>query len=68
MRDGGIAAIHVSACCPVSEKDKHCPKAEILKEKDEGYLLDFSQYLKDSVKAPIIAVGGIQSLSTAEKV
>ncbi|MHB8205243.1 MAG: oxidoreductase [Desulfomonilaceae bacterium] len=67
LQDSGIAAIQVSACCPVSEKDKHCPKTEILEEKDEGYLLDFSQYLKDSVKAPIIAVGGIRSLSTAEK-
>jgi 2,4-dienoyl-CoA reductase-like NADH-dependent reductase (Old Yellow Enzyme family) len=68
LQDGGIAAIQVSACCTVSEKDKHCPKAEILEQKDEGYLLDFAQYVKDSVKVPIIAVGGIRSLSTAEGV
>ena len=66
LQDSGITAIQVSACCPVSEENKHCPKDEILEKKDEGYLLDFSQYLKDSVKAPIIAVGGIRSLSTAE--
>ena len=66
LRDSGIAAIQVSACSPVSKENKHCFKDEILEEKDEGYLLDFSQYMKDSVKAPIIAVGGIRSLSTAE--
>jgi len=68
LQDGGIAAIQVSACCTVSEKDKHCPKTEILEQKDEGYLLDFSQYVKDAVKVPVIAVGGIRSLSTAEGV
>lgn len=68
LQDGGIAAIQVSACCTVSEKDKHCPKTEILERTDEGYLLDFSQYIKDAVKVPIIAVGGIRSLSTAESV
>ncbi len=68
LQDGGIAAIQVSACCSVSGKDKHCPKTEILEPKDEGYLLDFSQYVKDAVKVPVIAVGGIRSLSTAEAV
>ncbi len=68
LQDGGIAAIQVSACCSVSGNDKHCPKTEILEEKDEGYLLDFSQYVKDAVKVPVIAVGGIRSLSTAESV
>ncbi len=68
LQDGGIAGIQVSACCTVSEKDKHCPKTEILEQKDEGYLLDFSQYVKDAVKVPVIAVGGIRSLSTAEGV
>ncbi|HMK36775.1 MAG TPA: tRNA-dihydrouridine synthase [Desulfomonilaceae bacterium] len=66
LQDGGVAAIQVSACCTASEKDKHCPKTEILEQKDEGYLSDFAQYVKDSVKVPIIAVGGIRSLSTAE--
>jgi 2,4-dienoyl-CoA reductase-like NADH-dependent reductase (Old Yellow Enzyme family) len=68
LQDGGVAAIQVSACCTVSEKDKHCPKTEILEQKDEGYLLDFAQYVKDSLKVPVIAVGGIRSLSTAESV
>jgi 2,4-dienoyl-CoA reductase-like NADH-dependent reductase (Old Yellow Enzyme family) len=68
LKDGGIAAIQVSACCTVSEKDKHCPKTEILEQKDEGYLLDFSLYVKEAVKVPIIAVGGIRSLSAAESV
>ncbi len=68
LQDDGIAAIQVSACCTVSEKDKHCLKQEILEPKDEGYLLDFSQYIKEAVKVPVIAVGGIRSLSTAENI
>ncbi len=68
LEHDGIAAIQVSACCTVSNLDKHCPKKEILEPNDEGYLLDFSQFVKESVKVPIIAVGGIRSLSTAENV
>ncbi len=68
LQDDGIAAIQVSACCTISQKDKHCTKAEILEQKDEGYFLDFSQYIRDAVKVPIIAVGGIRSLSTAESI
>ena len=68
LHDDGVTAIQVSACSPVSEKDKHCPKTEILERKEEGYLLDFSQYVKEAVKVPVIAVGGIRSLSTAEGV
>jgi 2,4-dienoyl-CoA reductase-like NADH-dependent reductase (Old Yellow Enzyme family) len=66
LEQDGIAAIQVSACCSVSGEDKHCPKTEILEREDEGYLLDFAQYIKDAVKVPVIAVGGIRSLSTAE--
>jgi 2,4-dienoyl-CoA reductase-like NADH-dependent reductase (Old Yellow Enzyme family) len=68
LQDDGIAAIQVSACCSASGQDKHCPKTEILEEKDEGYLLDFTQYVKEAVKVPVIAVGGIRSLSTAEAI
>jgi 2,4-dienoyl-CoA reductase-like NADH-dependent reductase (Old Yellow Enzyme family) len=64
----GIAAIQVSACCTVSAPDKHCPKKEILGPEDEGYLMDFTQYIKEGVKVPIIAVGGIRSLSTAQNI
>ncbi len=68
LQDDGIAAIQVSACCSVSSQNAHCPKTEILEQKDEGYLLDFSQYVKEAVKVPVIAVGGIRSLSTAEAI
>ena len=68
LQDDGIAAIQVSACCTISEKDKHCLKQEILEPKDEGYLLDFSQYIKEAVKVSVIAVGGIRSPSTAENI
>jgi 2,4-dienoyl-CoA reductase-like NADH-dependent reductase (Old Yellow Enzyme family) len=68
LQDDGIAAIQVTACCSVSDQDKHCPKTEITEENDEGYLLDFTQYIKEGVKVPIIAVGGIRSFSTAEAI
>ncbi len=68
LEQDGIAAIQVSACCSVSGNNKHCPKTEILEPQDEGYLMDFSQYIKDAVKVPVIAVGGIRSCSTAEGV
>ena len=52
LQDDGIAAIQVSACCSVSSQNAHCPKTEILEQKDEGYLLDFSQYVKEAVRGP----------------
>ena len=42
------------------------PKSEILDPQDEAYLMDFTQFIKEGVKVPIIAVGGIRSYSTAE--
>ena len=66
LEQDGIAAIQVSACCTVSNKDQHCPKDQILDLQDEAYLMDFTQFIKEGVKVPVIAVGGIRSISTAE--
>ncbi len=66
LEQDGIAAIQVSACCTVSNADQHCPKDQILDLQDEAYLMDFTQFIKEGVKVPVIAVGGIRSFSTAE--
>lgn len=66
LEQDGIAGIQVSACCTVSNKDQHCPKDQILDLQDEAYLMDFTQFIKEGVKVPVIAVGGIRSISTAE--
>ncbi|HVN79964.1 MAG TPA: twin-arginine translocation signal domain-containing protein [Terriglobia bacterium] len=68
LASDGIAGIQVSACSTISVKDRHCLKKEIHEEKDEGYLVDFAQYIKEGVKVPIIAVGGIRSLSTVDEI
>ena len=68
LEQDGIAAIQVSACCTVSNKDPHCSKDQILDPRDEAYLMDFTQFIKEGVKVPIIAVGGIRSFSTAEDI
>ena len=61
-------AIQVSACCSISCEDKHCTKRMITDEKDEAYLADFAQYVKERVAVPVIAVGGIRSLPVAERI
>ena len=62
LADDGIDAIQVSACCSLSNPDKHCTKRTILEEKDEAYLADFAQYIKERTKVPVIIVGGIRSV------
>ncbi len=63
-----IDAIQISACCSISTKDSHCLKREIHEQKDEAYLMDFAQYIKEGVKVPIIAVGGIRSIPTINEI
>lgn len=62
-----IDAIQVSACCSISTKDNHCLKREIHTQKEEGYLLDLAQYIKEGTKVPIMAVGGIRSIPTVDE-
>ncbi len=65
LASDGVAAIQVSACTTISMKDRHCIKKEIHEEKDEAYLADLAQYIKEGVRVPVIAVGGIRSLPVA---
>jgi 2,4-dienoyl-CoA reductase-like NADH-dependent reductase (Old Yellow Enzyme family) len=66
LASDGVDAIQVSACCSISNADKHCSKRMILEKKDEAYLADFAQYIKERVKIPVIIVGGIRSLPVIE--
>jgi 2,4-dienoyl-CoA reductase-like NADH-dependent reductase (Old Yellow Enzyme family) len=62
LANDGIDAIQVSACCSISNVDKHCAKCMIVKEKDEAYLADFAKYIKERINVPVIVVGGIRSV------
>jgi len=66
LADDGIDAIQVSACCSISDVDKHCAKRMIVKEKDEAYLADFARYIKERINVPVIVVGGIRSVPIIE--
>jgi 2,4-dienoyl-CoA reductase-like NADH-dependent reductase (Old Yellow Enzyme family) len=68
LADDGIDAIQVSACCSISNEDKHCAKGLIVKEKDEAYLADFTQYIKERVNVPVIIVGGIRSAPVIDRI
>jgi 2,4-dienoyl-CoA reductase-like NADH-dependent reductase (Old Yellow Enzyme family) len=68
LADGGIDAIQVSACCSISSTDTHCAKTMIFKEKDEAYLADFAQYIKERIKVPVIVVGGIRSVPIIDEI
>ena len=68
LANDGIDAIQVSACCSISNPDKHCAKSMIFKEKDEAYLADFAQYVKERIKVPVIIVGGIRSAPVIERI
>jgi 2,4-dienoyl-CoA reductase-like NADH-dependent reductase (Old Yellow Enzyme family) len=62
LANDGIDVIQVSACCSTSNDDSHCTKRMIVKEKDEAYLADFAQFIKERVNVPVMIVGGIRSL------
>ena len=66
LANDGIDAIQVSACCSISNPDIHCTRSLIVKEKDEAYLADFAQYIKERIKVPVMAVGGIRSVSVID--
>jgi 2,4-dienoyl-CoA reductase-like NADH-dependent reductase (Old Yellow Enzyme family) len=62
LASDGIDVIQVSVTCPTSNADKHCTKNLIVKEKDEAYLADFAEYIKEKVNVPVMIVGGIRSM------
>jgi len=63
----GIDAIQVSVTCPNSSPDKHCAKRMIVKAGEEAYLADFAQSIKESVKVPVMVVGGIRSMPVIDE-
>ena len=68
LADDGIDAIEVSGGSPASPKNLGPVRGHIRSEEDEAYFAEFAAQIKDSVKIPIITVGGIRSISTIEKI
>ncbi len=66
LADDGIAAIEVSGGSAASPGELGPLRKAILKEEQEAYFADIARLFKASVKAPIMAVGGMRSLKTAE--
>lgn len=67
LAEDGIDAIEVSAGSAASPKDK-APSRPVEKEEDEAYFADLAAVVKESVKVPIIAVGGIRSVKTVNNI
>jgi 2,4-dienoyl-CoA reductase-like NADH-dependent reductase (Old Yellow Enzyme family) len=68
LANDGIDAIQVSACCSISNPDRHCAQTMIFKEKDEAYLADFAQHIRERVQVPVMIVGGLRSLPVIDDV
>ena len=68
LANDGIDAIQVSACCSISNEEGHCNRRMIVKEKDEAYLADFVQYIKERTNVPVMIVGGIRSLPVIDRI
>ncbi|MGC8908460.1 MAG: NADH:flavin oxidoreductase [Desulfomonilaceae bacterium] len=64
----GIDCIEVSAGSRASANGMTPSRAHILKEEQEAYLADLARAFKQALDVPIIAVGGIRSLSVAERI
>ncbi|MFH0825693.1 MAG: NADH:flavin oxidoreductase [Pseudomonadota bacterium] len=65
--DDGMDAIEVSGGCASSPQDRTPARRKIAKESDEAYLSDLAAAVKSAVTVPVITVGGIRSLSVANK-
>lgn len=68
LADDGIDAIEVSGGNPASPNNMGPARGHIRTEEDEAYFADLAAQIKESVKIPIITVGGIRSISTIEKI
>ncbi len=68
LADDGIDAIEVSGGSQASPNNLGPARVHIKNEDDEAYFVDFAARIKDSVKVPIITVGGIRSISTIDKI
>jgi 2,4-dienoyl-CoA reductase-like NADH-dependent reductase (Old Yellow Enzyme family) len=68
LADDGIDAIEVSGGNAASPNNLGPVRGKIKNEEDEAYFAEFAAKIKQSVKIPIITVGGIRSLSTIDKI
>jgi 2,4-dienoyl-CoA reductase-like NADH-dependent reductase (Old Yellow Enzyme family) len=68
LEEDGIDAIEVSAGSRSSANDMVPSRMNILREENEGYLAELSQRFKETVKIPVITVGGIRSLPVISKI
>ncbi len=68
LADDGIDAIEVSGGNAASPSNLGPVRGKIKNEEDEAYFAEFAAKIKQSVKIPIITVGGIRSLSTIDKI
>ncbi len=68
LADDGIDAIEVSGGNPASPNNLGPVRGHIKSEEDEAYFAEFAAQIKQSVRIPIITVGGIRSLSTIDKI
>jgi 2,4-dienoyl-CoA reductase-like NADH-dependent reductase (Old Yellow Enzyme family) len=68
LADDGIDAIEVSGGSQASPNNMGPARVRIKNEEDEAYFADLAAQIKDSVKIPIITVGGIRSISTIDKI
>jgi 2,4-dienoyl-CoA reductase-like NADH-dependent reductase (Old Yellow Enzyme family) len=68
LADDGIDAIEVSGGNAASPSNLGPVRGKIKSEEDEAYFAEFAEKIKQSVKIPIITVGGIRSVSTIDKI
>ncbi|SPF50658.1 NADH:flavin oxidoreductase [Syntrophobacter sp. SbD1] len=68
LEEDGIDGIEVSAGSRASGNGMVPSRTNILKEEDEGYLAQLARRFKETVRVPIITVGGIRSLPVISKI
>ena len=68
LEEDGIDAIEVSAGSRTSANGMIPSRMNVLREENEGYLAELAKRFKETVKVPIITVGGIRSLPVISKI
>ncbi len=68
LADDGVAAIEVSGGSAASPEDMGPVRKHITRRAEEAYFADLARFFTQSVKVPIVSVGGIRSAETAEKI
>lgn len=68
LADDGIDCIEVSAGSRASADGMIPSRTHILREENEGYLAQLAARFKETVKVPVITVGGIRSMPVISKI